>query len=213
MPGSAGISRAARSGASAGHPAGEDAARADIDLARALGRGDAAAMRRALDEFLPPVYAVAHRMLGNPADADEVAQETFLRVWRHAGRWTPKGARLSTWVTRIAVNLCYDRLRKSGRARDMPLEDAPEIADAAPGADAGVMQLERAQAAHAALDALPDRQRLAIHLVHIEEMSNIDAAAAMDISVEALESLLARGRRGLKARLAGRRADLLGDER
>ena len=189
------------------------AIQADVALAAAIGRGEPAAMRRALETFLPPVYAVSRHLLKNPSDAEEVAQETFLRVWKHSGRWTPQGARLSSWVTRIAVNLCYDRLRKSGRARGLSLDDAPDIADTAPGADALLMGRDRSVAMNEALAALPARQSLAIRLVHLEEMTNIDAAAAMEISVEALESLLARGRRGLRARLAPRRDELLGDMR
>ncbi len=183
----------------------------DLAFAQGIARGEAAAMRRAVDTFLPPVYAVARRMLRNEADAEEVAQETFLRVWKHAGRWSPQGARLSTWATRIAVNLCYDRLRKPMHGRSAPMDEAPEPADEAPLATDTLMAGDRAATLEEAMSALPERQRAAIVLVHLEEMSNIDAAAVMEVSVEALESLLARGRRGLKKALAPKRDELLGE--
>lgn len=190
---------------------GADPRAEDLAFARAIAKAEPAAMRRAVDEFLPLVHGVARRLLGNGADADEVAQETFLRVWRHAGRWTPRGARLSSWVTRIAINLCYDRLRRAGRMKSVTMDAVPEMVDGAAGALTVLMQADRRAALERAMAALPARQRLAIQLVHIEEMTNIDAAAAMDVSVEALESLLARGRRALRARLAGERDELLGE--
>lgn len=189
----------------------ESAATADQEFAARLASGEAAAMREAVEMFLPQIYASARRLLRNDADAEEVAQETFLRVWKHVGKWTPKGARLGTWVVRIAINLCYDRLRKKSLKANTPLEDAPQQADDAPSAVAGLANQDRAASVARALDNLPGRQQLAIQLVHFDEMSNIDAAAAMDVSVEALESLLARGRRGLKRALLSQKEELLGD--
>ncbi len=191
--------------------AAKTAAEEDAGLASRIARGEPAAIREATEQFLPMVYAVARRMLRNDSDADDVAQETFLRVWKNAGRWSPKGARLSTWVTRIAINLCYDRLRKVSRGQVTPLEDAPELADDAPRADTALATRENAGVLEQAVASLPERQRAAIVLVHYEEMSNIEAAKAMEISVDALESLLARGRRGLKQSLMAQKDDLLGE--
>jgi len=186
------------------------AADLDQEFAKRIASGEATAMREAVDEFLPQVHAVSRRMLRNEADADEVVQETFLRVWRHAGKWTPKGARLRTWVVRITMNLCYDRLRKTGSQRVLPLDEAPDIADGAPSADSVVGSSDQAGIVRAAVDGLPDRQRAAIQLVHFDEMSNIEAAEVMDVSVDALESLLARGRRSLKKQLMESKQELLG---
>src|SRR5439155_21349026 len=125
------------------------------------------------------------------------AQEVFLRLWTTARRWQPR-ARLATWLHRIALNLCLDRL---ARRRDLPLESAPEPVDPRPS---GVVVLERravGERVNQELAALPPQQRIAITLCHYQGLRNIEAAEVMDVSVEALESLLARGRRTLRARL------------
>lgn len=189
----------------------ESLAELDQEFARRIASGEAAAMREAVDEFLPQIHATARRMLRNEADADEVTQETFLRIWKNVGSWAPKGARLRTWVIRIAMNLCYDRLRKKDHGKSMPLEDAPEAIDEARSAVETIAVQDRSAQVEKAVSALPDRQRAAIQLVHFDEMSNIDAASIMDVSVDALESLLARGRRSLKAALLDQREELLGD--
>ncbi len=157
---------------------------------------------------LPRLVAVARRMLGEQAEAEDVAQEVFLRVCREAPRWKPGGAKFATWMHRVALNLCYDRLR---RKREVPDPDAGvDVADAAPNAGEAWLALQRAAKVQSAMSALPERQRAAIALCHFEEMSNIEAAAALEISVEALESLLARGRRALRTALQDVARDLMG---
>ncbi|MGD1933967.1 MAG: RNA polymerase sigma factor [Candidatus Phaeomarinobacter sp.] len=188
-------------------------AAADAAFAARVEAGEPNAMREAVDLFLPQVLATARRMLKNEADAEELAQETFLRVWKNIGTWTPKGARLRTWIVRIAMNLCYDRLRKKGYGKSMPIEDAPELIDDQPDAVEGIVRDDRAGQVTRAVDALPDRQRAAIQLVHFDEMTNIEAAKVMDVSIDALESLLARGRRGLKKALIDQKQELLGEVR
>ena len=143
-------------------------------------------------------------MLADPTEAEDVAQETMLRLWRMAPDWRPGEAALATWLYRVASNLCLDRLR---RRRETGGE-APETADEAPSALETLARADRAAALRAALDGLPDRQRLAIVLRHLEERSNPEIAAILGVSVEAVESLLARGRRELAARLVPRRAEL-----
>src|SRR5262249_20589347 len=136
----------------------------------------------------------------------DVAQEVFLRVWTHAARWQPGAAKFETWLHRVAINLCYDQLRKK---RPANIETIPEPVDPAPG-PAGTLFLSQLGAAvDAALNALPERQKEAIVLCHHQGLSNIDAADVMNVSVEALESLLARGRRTLKEKLKNLRADVL----
>ncbi|WP_119460426.1 RNA polymerase sigma factor [Rhodospirillaceae bacterium SYSU D60014] len=189
-------------------PTGEPAEDPDLELVRRVGDGDARACAALVDRLLPKVLGLAGRMLGNRADAEEVAQETFLRAWQQAGRWRPGEARFSTWLHRVTLNLCHDRLR---RRRETALDAAgdPPSLEAAPGTD-----LQRAAVTariEAALARLPDRQRSAILLCHYQELGNIEAAEVLGISVEALESLLARGRRRLKDQLAGEAADLMGE--
>lgn len=178
-------------------------------IARA-GRGDRLAASALVVRHGDRIYAVCRRMLRDRDAAEDAAQETFLKLWKHAGKWRPQGAKVSTWLVRIAMNACLDRLRREGR--EIPDEAAPERADPAPRADHLMAVEERRDAVEAALARLPDRQRAAIALCHYQELSNIEAAAALGVSVEALESLLARGRRALKESLIGRRAELLEEE-
>lgn len=163
------------------------------------GRGDTGAIEALVSSKLPRVLRLAYRLLGDPMAAEDVAQEAMLRVWRQAPSWTPGAARFDTWLHRVALNLCYDRLR---RKREVLTDHVPETVDTAPLADQRLMAQDDARRVRDALAALPDRQREAIVLCHYQDLSNIAAAGLMEVSVEALESLLARGRRGLKAALA-----------
>jgi RNA polymerase sigma-70 factor (ECF subfamily) len=122
--------------------------------------------------------------------------------------WRQGEARVSTWLYRVVTNLCTDRRRAAGRRRQDALEDAPELADAAPGVEARLIAADRLAALEAALAQLPERQRQAVVLRHIEGLSNPEIAAVLDLGVEAVESLTARGKRALAAILAGRRGDL-----
>jgi RNA polymerase sigma factor (sigma-70 family) len=183
---------------------GRDGHDPDFDLVVRAGRGDPAAVQALVARKLPRVTALAGRMLGDPVEAEDVAQETFLRAWKHAASWTAGPARFDTWLHRVALNLCYDRLR---RRREHPVAEPPEQVDTGPAPDRGLHAADVSQRVQAALDGLPERQREAIVLCHYQELGNIGAAEAMGVSVEALESLLSRGRRNLRAALA----DLSGD--
>lgn len=174
----------------------------DEELVRRVGTGDPAAVQTLVARKLPRILALAARMLGDPAEAEDVAQETFVRIWRHASSWRRGNARFDTWIHRVTLNLCYDRLR---RRREWVTDDLPEIADPAPPADAHTR--EDARRVEQALQTIAPRQREAIILVYYQEMSNIEAAAALEISVDALESLLSRGRRSLHTILARDRSD------
>ncbi|MDZ4362763.1 RNA polymerase sigma factor, partial [Brevundimonas sp.] len=135
-------------------------------------------------------------------------QETFVRAWKQAGSWKPGGARFDTWLHRVGLNLCYDRLR---RRREVPTESPPDRPDEGPAPDRGLIAADTAQRVDAALAALPERQREALVLCHYQELTNIEAAALMAISVEALESLLSRGRRALRLSLADLRSGADGE--
>lgn len=184
--------------------AGEDA------LARALARarnGDAAAAAHVVRALAPRLVRVAVRILADAAEAEDVAQETLARVWTKAPGWNLFGpARIETWAHRVAINLSVDRLRR--RARLDVTDAPPEQEDGGPAPDAGLEARETAAQVQAALAALPDRQRVALTLVHFEELPGREAAAALGVTVEALESLLARARRTLRARLAHVHGDL-----
>ncbi|MFQ8433512.1 RNA polymerase sigma factor [Amaricoccus sp. W119] len=176
----------------------------DAELLARYAAGEQSAARALTFRHAPRVLALARRMLGDAAEAEDVAQETLLRMWKVAPDWREE-ARLSTWLYRVASNLCVDRLR---RRREHGLDGVPEVADGAASAQDGLEARDRAGALRAALGRLPDRQRLAIVLRHMEERSNIEIAEILGLSVDAVESLLARGRRALAERLMPRRAEL-----
>jgi RNA polymerase sigma factor (sigma-70 family) len=177
----------------------------DEALLLAYGRGDARAARILVLRLTPWVLAYAARLTGDRAEAEDVAQEAMLRLWRIAPEWRSGEARVTTWLYRVVTNLCTDRLR---RRRGTGLDSLPEPADGAPGVEARMQDEARAQALEAALARLPDRQREAVVLRHLEGLANPEIAEIMEISVEAVESLTARGKRALAAALAGRRAEL-----
>ena len=169
--------------------------------------GDAEAARALTQRLAPRVLGFAARMLGGDlAEAEDVAQEAMLRLWRIAPEWRQGEAKVSTWVFRVASNLCTDRLRKR---RGVALgELGADPADDSPGAEARLQAASRAEALEAALQDLPERQRQAVVLRHLEGLYNPEIAAVMEISVEAVESLTARGKRALAKALTGRRAEL-----
>lgn len=167
--------------------------------------GDPAAARLLTLRLTPRVLAFAQRMLGNRAEAEDVAQEAMLRLWRVARDWRQDQAKVSTWLFRVTSNLCTDLLR---RRRSVPLDGIAEPEDGQPGALAGMIDQDRARALDQALKLLPDRQRQAVILRHLEGFTNPEIAGMMDIGVEAVESLTARGKRSLALVLAGRREEL-----
>ncbi len=180
----------------------------DEDLLAAYARGETAATRALTLRLVPRVMGYASRLLGDRAEAEDVAQEAMLRLWRAAAKWRAGEAQVSTWLYRVVANLCTDRLRARQRRRTEALEAAPEVADRAAGGDAGLIEADRAAALEAALRELPDRQRQAVVLRHLEGLSNAEIAEVMEIGLEAVESLICRGKRTLVALLAGRRDDL-----
>lgn len=178
-------------------PADRSMSDTDTALMHRVARGDHAAYRLLVDKYLRHAVTVAYRVLFNRNDAEEVAQEAFLRVWQHAARWRADGgASFKTWLNRVVINLCIDRKRKPGTTA---LDDQPEIVDegrATPYEDR--LAAETVDRVAFALQKLPERQRAAILLCFWEGESNIDAAKALDISVGALESLLIRAKRALR---------------
>jgi RNA polymerase sigma factor (sigma-70 family) len=174
----------------------------DVELLARIGNNDAEAVNEMVSRKLPRLLALASRLLGDAEEARDVAQESFLRIWKQAAHWRSGQARFDTWLHRVTLNLCYDRLRSR---KEQPLSDSDEFNDAVDTAPLPDEQLEasaRSDHMAAALAALPERQREAIVLQYYQELSNIEAAALMNITVDALESLLSRARRNLRTHLA-----------
>lgn len=176
----------------------------DDDLMRAAGTGDRASFGRLVARHLGRMSALATRISGSRSDAEEIVQEAFLRAWLKAPTWRGQdseggAAAFTTWLGRVVVNLCLDRRR---RTTPEPIEAAAGVADSAPDAFALAEAGETARRVAAAVAMLPERQRAAIALCHFEGYGNIEAAAVLDVSVGALESLLVRARRTLREALA-----------
>ena len=172
----------------------------DPELLARVGRGDETAFRVLIARKVDRVHGLAARMLADEALAQDVSQETFLRVWRHAGNWREGTATFDTWLHRVVLNLCHDRLR---RRRLVFLAEPPDQVDPAIGAEERLSQADVSVRVKRALGRLPRRQREAIVLQTWGELSNSEIGAAMGIGTEALESLLARGRRALRLILEG----------
>lgn len=178
----------------------------DETLLEQAGAGDRRAAAALIRRHSPRLLGLASRMLNDPVEAEDVVQDAFIRIWRAAPKWKSNNAKVSTWMYKIAVNLCLDRLRKPKTAA---MENAPEQRDESATPPQAMEARERAEAVRDAMQTLPDRQRAALSLCYFQDLSNIEAAQIMDVSVEALESLLARGRRTLKTALMDAREDLL----
>ena len=191
-------------------PARETEAAGDDDavMARIAGR-DALAFSRVVEEQVGMLHRVAYRMLGDGAEAEDVAQEALLRLWASADRWRTGQAGIAAWLTRVAVNLCLDRLRRRRFSSDA---EVPERADDTPGADEAMDAARLRAAALAALGDLTERHRAAIVLTYYEELPNVAAAEVLEMKLKAFESLLLRARAAMRAALAARGlTTLMGD--
>ena len=173
-------------------PKGDD----DATLLAKIAAGDKVAFSALLERHLHALIKFARRYTGNLADAEDIVQETFTKVWLKASDWRDQGLSASSWLYRITYHSCVDLARRN--RRDVSLEGLELTA--------ALNDDPAEQAAHAAgltqlvasMGLLPERQSTAIVLCVYEGLSNKDAAAVMGLGVEALESLLARGRRRLR---------------
>ena len=172
----------------------------DAELLRAVADGDRAAFDRLSRRHLDRAYGVALRMTGSRADAEDVVQDVFLRLWLKPGAWRPGQAQFSTWLYRVVVNRCLD-LKRRPKGADLDAIEEPQDPD--DNAEDTLLQAERGRALEAAVAQLPERQRAAIVLTYTAGLRNAEAASAMDISVKAFEALLVRAKRELRDHLAG----------
>ncbi len=178
----------------------------DAALLVAFANGDNDAARDLTARLLPRVLAQATRMLANTSEAEDVAQDAMIRLWKIAPDWRQGEAQVSTWLYRVVANLCTDRLRK--RRGGVSLDQVAEPEDATPSVAEQIQTRTRLQALSDALAQMPERQAQAVSLRHLEGLSNPEIAQIMDISVRSVESLTARGKRALADIMAGRKAEL-----
>ncbi len=164
-----------------------------------IAAGDPRAFRAVAEAHTPVLLAVVRRILGNAADAEEVVQETLLRLWRHAARWDAGKGGIAGWLTRIACNLAVDRVR---RTAFWPLDEADDVADPQPSADMRIEEAETGSRVAAAIAGLPARQRAAITLFYDAGLPGAEVARALGVSEAGLWALLHRARRALAASLA-----------
>ena len=179
---------------------GDAIARDRARLAR-VADGDQAAFAAIVGEETPRLVRFVATILGaGSAEADEIVQEAMLRLWRQADTWQPDG-RISAWLHRVAYRLAIDTLRR--RRPTVEIETVEDfVADGAAAPDERLIRVENLRALRAAMESLPERQRTAIVLCHFQGLAQAEAAAVLDVSEDAYESLLARGRRRLRAILA-----------
>jgi RNA polymerase sigma factor (sigma-70 family) len=177
----------------------------DNVLLASFANGDRQAAQQLTERLMPKIHAHAYYRLGNIADAEDVTQEAFLRLWQFAPRWEQGNAQVSTWLYRVVSNLCKDRYR---RPKLEDLDVAKEPTDETQSPVDKIDDHYRQKALYDAMSLLPENQRLAVQFRHIDELTNPEIAEIMGLSVEAVESLTARGKRKLIEVLASYKTEL-----
>lgn len=172
----------------------------DDTLMSAVAEGDARAFDVLVKRHLKRAYNVAYGMVYNATDAQDVAQDAMMRVWMYAPTWRAGEAAVTTWMHRIVVNCCYDFLRKKSRLPQGG-DISPDIQDMTANTESDYAEAEKKKRLRAMLRSLPERQRMAVTLCYLDEMSNAEAAAVMGVHIKALEGLLVRARKALKPML------------
>ncbi|MCS6244474.1 MAG: RNA polymerase sigma factor [Opitutus sp.] len=170
--------------------------RNDEELARALSRGEERALDVLMTRWQVPLRAFLYRYLHNEADAFDLAQETFVRVYRHRANYQ-EGKRFSTWMFQIGLNLARDHARRRVRRPMVALEDAPEAVSEGDPRE-GTLGAERARAVREAIGELPESLREAVLLFEYEHKSHAEIAAIVGASAKAVETRLHRAREQLR---------------
>jgi RNA polymerase sigma-70 factor, ECF subfamily len=179
----------------------------DVRLMRLVGAGDAGAFEQLVERHQRLVVGTVSRMLGNNSDAEDIAQQVFVRVWKSAKRYVPR-AKFTTWLLKITRNLVFNELRRRSRHPQVPLqteaeeEERPIRDEHAVAPDASLLEQELQKAIDAAIANLPETQRLAVILRRYEELSYEEIAETLDQSVSAVKSLLFRARTELRTSLS-----------
>jgi RNA polymerase sigma-70 factor, ECF subfamily len=180
----------------------------DFVLMEHIAAGDHAAFRQLVERHQHAVIGTVAKMLGNSSDAEDIAQQVFLRVWRHAKRYRPE-AKFTTYLFTITRNLVFNESRRRSRKKEVSADEREENShhliaahpDRQP--DAELLQAELQAAVDAAIASLPETQRMAVVLRRYEQLSYEEIATVLDLSVSAIKSLLFRARTSLRESLAG----------
>ncbi len=169
----------------------------DEELMARTARGDKQAFDMLVKRHMQRVYATARGMLNKKPDAEDVTQDVFTRVWVYAARWRAGEAAVTTWMHRITMNCCYDHLRK--HSNDAKKTEVPDdMASSEKDGEAKYAERQKNARVRDALQLLPERQRMAVTLCYLQELTNAEAAGVMEIHIKALEGLLVRARRTLR---------------
>ena len=179
----------------------------DVRLMELVSAGDSGAFEQLVERHQRLVVGTVSRMLGNNADAEDIAQQVFVRVWKSAKRYEPR-AKFTTWLLKITRNLVFNELRRRSRHPQVPLqteseeEERPIRDEHAVAPDASLLEQELRQAIDAAIADLPETQRLAVILRRYEDLSYEEIAETLEQSVSAVKSLLFRARTELRSSLS-----------
>jgi RNA polymerase sigma-70 factor (ECF subfamily) len=174
----------------------------DIELMLRFQKGEERCFEDLVKKHTRGVLNLVYRYLGDATRAEDVSQDIFVKVYRARMKYEPK-AKFSTWLYRIAVNHCLNeiRARKSQPALAAPINDLLEEPQGE-DPDARMTRVELQHAVKAAIDALPENQRMAVILARYEDMSYDEIAEAMSLSLEAVKSVLFRAKENLKQSLS-----------
>ena len=189
-------------------PAPTDENSRDILLMERIGAGDHRAFRELVERHQNAVVGTVAKMLGNASEAEDIAQQVFLRVWRHAKRYRPD-AKFTTYLFTITRNLVFNESRRKKRRNEVSADEREENshthipADPNRQPDSELLQEELRQAVDKAIASLPEPQRMAVVLRRYEQMPYEEIARVLDVSVSAVKSLLFRARAALRDALAG----------
>ncbi|BCU79782.1 sigma-70 family RNA polymerase sigma factor [Luteolibacter sp. LG18] len=178
----------------------------DAVLMARAGNGDHAAFRQIVERHQHAVVGTVAKMLGDPAEAEDIAQQVFLRLWRHAKRYRPE-AKFTTYLFTIARNLVFNESRRRGRRKEVSVEEREDSANfhlPAPTErepDSALLQGELQAAVDKAIQSLPEAQRVAVILRRYEQMPYEEIAKVLELTVPAIKSLLFRARTTLREAL------------
>lgn len=189
-------------------PSHADGGDIDFVLMERIGAGDHAAFRQLVERHQNAVIGTVAKMLGNSAESEDISQQVFLRIWRHAKRYRPD-AKFTTYLFTITRNLVFNETRRRSRKKEVSADErednSHQLIEASPDRqpDAELLQAELQRAVDAAIAALPETQRLAVVLRRYEQLSYEEIAVVLKLSVSAVKSLLFRARTTLRESLSG----------